>query len=1675
MNIGSPISPLGVGRLVGDLVMTQDRCIGSLVEKLPPLHVLPSGENNYLMFFHAQQLKKIKNISPTAPPTVACRFGNGGVNRVVLAVCSFMLFCGNWKGSCRLLLVFLVWIHCSELLLGEYCILFGLFLSNQSIAFPPSTIVDRPFSSISSLILIDSGSIRITGIRARHQLLIMPPKDLVDDVEALKASQETMAKTQEGMVQSIQALTEQIRLFCETAPLGRPGGGDSPGSAANYPATAPQQQGHISTRFSRLDFPKFTGEAVMEWIYRCEQFFDIDATPEDQKVKVASAHIEGKALYWHQAYMKARITRQWPQWEEYGKAIAGRFGSLLFDDPMSDLKNLRQKGSVQTYVDEFDTLLHRVDISEEYAISFFLAGLRDEIEFAVRMFQPKTLRDVCSLARLQEHQITATQRKGGGGLVMAGPGKERQPPPIKWQSNNFGHGNTSASVPGRRSHPRLTPKEMDEKRSKGLCFWCDSKFTPGHRCMDKQQSYTLELVPEEEDGEAGEEGEVEGDPEYGEELIMVEEGSSEGAVPQVSFHALTGLTHFHTMRVIASYQGKPISILIDSGSTHNFIDVNAASRLQCKLTPIPMFNVAIANGRTIASAHKVEEFQWRMQGVCFASEMLVLPLGGCEVVLGVQWLITLGVVHWDFKNLQMEFISQGRKISLRGSQSTTGTWTKQQRMQKLITKGGGQCSMMAVCSIEEQPTEGEKGHGPGKKPAWLEPQLGKTREKQLATVLHTFQDVFGEPRELPPRRGHEHHIHLKDEKAEINLRPYRYSPLQKTEIEGLVKEMLEVGTIRPSGSPFASPVVLVKKTDGSWRLCVDYRKLNQNTIKDNFPIPLIEELIDELHGATFFSKLDLRAGYHQVRMAEGDVYKTAFRTHHGHFEFLVMPFGLTNAPSTFQSLMNKLFQPQLRKSILVFFDDILVFSSSWEAHLAHLEATLGVLRAHRLFLKRSKCGFGLREVHYLGHVISDKGVATDPTKIRAMLEWPIPNSLKKLRGFLGLTGYYRRFIKEYGTIAKPLTKLLKEAHFSWDVEAARAFENLKKAVSEPPVLALPNFAKPFTVETDASDSGVGAVLTQENRPMAYFSKALGTKNKLLPAYEKEMLAIVLAVQHWRHYLVGGKFIIKTDHQSLRFLTDQKLVTPAQQKYLYKLMGYDYVIHYRQGKENVCADALSRQYEGVAKGTEERAAELCGLSIVSSDLIQRVKLSWQGDARVQKIIEQKERDESAKPDYTWQHGLLKRKGKLLIGDDAALKQQLLHIYHDGAVGGHSGVTATYHRLKKMFYWKRMKPDVHTYIQHCTVCQKCKSDNQRPAGLLQPLPIPERIWQDISLDFIDGLPKSKGKSTIFVVVDRLSKNAHFMAMSHPYTAEGVAQVFMDAVFRLHGLPASIVSDRGAVFVSTFWQELFKTLKVQLKLSSAYHPQTDGQTEVVNRCIEGYLRCMCFERPRGWAEGLPLAEWWYNTTFHSAIRMTPYEVVYGQEPVLHIPYLEGATRVGEVDRSLAARERVIGILKHNLAQAQNRMKVLADKQRRERHLEVGTWAYVRLQPYRQTSLRSHGAQKLAQKYFGPFRVAEKIGTVAYKLQLPEDAKIHPTFHISQLKEHKGAPPLTTVALPETVNEEGNLLVEPMAVLARRIIPKNGRVATQLLIHWTNSSRDDATWEDLEVLRNRFPNFVP
>lgn len=798
-------------------------------------------------------------------------------------------------------------------------------------------------------------------------------------------------------------------------------------------------------------------------------------------------------------------------------------------------------------------------------------------------------------------------------------------------------------------------------------------------------------------------------------------------------------------------------------------------------------------------------------------------------------------------------------------------------------------------------------------------------------------------------------------------------------------------------------------------------------------------------------------------MKPEDVEKTAFQTHSGQFEYVVMPFGLTNAPSTFQGAMNSIFSAQLRKSVLIFFDDILVYSASVEAHIQHLREVFSILRANSFFVKRSKCAFFTPRIEYLGHIITANGVSTDPAKVQAVQDWPQPSTVKQLRGFLGLTGYYRRFVKGYSIVASPLTDLLKKDSFIWTEEAQSAFLQLKQAMIQAPVLTIPDLSKPFMVETDASNTGIGAVLLQNAHPVAFISKVLSPRNRLLSVYDRELLALVHAVTKWHQYLSIQPFTILTDQQSLKFLLEQRLSTPAQYRWVTKLMGLSYVIQYKKGKENVVADALSRATHG----------ELLQLSVssISTELWDCILKAYGADVALQQLKSQVVEDPTAHPHYTVVDDMVFRKHKLVIPADVHVKELILQWLHSSHQGGHSGIRASIHRIKSLFHWKGMSKDVALFIQACETCLRCKYETRATPGLLQPLPIPGGIWQSIAMDFIDKLPLSHGKETIWVIVDRLSKYAHFIPLSHPYTASKLADIFLKEIYKLHGAPANIVSDRDPVFTSKFWSTFLQQLGISQSLTTAYHPQSDGQSEVLNRCLEHYLRSMTWQRPKEWVNWLPLAEWWYNTTYHSATQATPFEVVYGQAPALHLPYFPQSTNLEAIDRSFVAREEMIRKLQGNLVRAQARMKRMADRHRSDREFQVGDWVFLKLQPYRQTSTQYRASEKLSPRFFGPYQVLYRVGKVAYTLSLPPTSRVHPTFHVSLLKPCPD-PQVPMQPLPE---DWGNLDQPraPLKILRRRMVQKKHRAVTEVLVQWHGEMPEEATWEVLYILQKQFPLF--
>jgi hypothetical protein len=451
---------------------------------------------------------------------------------------------------------------------------------------------------------------------------------------------------------------------------------------------------------------------------------------------------------------------------------------------------------------------------------------------------------------------------------------------------------------------------------------------------------------------------------------------------------------------------------------------------------------------------------------------------------------------------------------------------------------------------------------------------------------------------------------------------------------------------------------------------------------------VVDELLDELHGACFFTKLDLRSGYHQVRMHLSDMEKTAFRTHHGHFEFLVMPFGLSNAPATFQALMNDVLQPFLHRFVLVFFDDILIYSSPWTEHLQHIRLALEALRRHSLHVKRSKCSFGECSVAYLGHVISANGIAMDSDKAEAVASWSEPRSARGVRGFLGLAGYYRKFIRDFGSIAAPLTRLLRKEAFAWTPEAAEAFAALKRALSTVPVLQMPDFTRQFIVDCDASGTGFGVVLHQGEGPLAFFSRPFAARHSKLAAYERELIGLVQAVRHWRPYLWGRRFLVRTDHYSLKFLLNQRLSIVPQHQWLSKLFGFDFAVEYCPGHLNSMADALSRRDEDASD--TPRALAISGPTFAFLDELRAATLQ---DTEASRLTQRLQAGELGAP-WRLADGLLLHGKRIFVPDTADLRTCALDLVH--AVG-HEGVQKTLQRLRVEFYIPHDKRLVQDHVR------------------------------------------------------------------------------------------------------------------------------------------------------------------------------------------------------------------------------------------------------------------------------------------------------------------------------------------------------------------------------------------
>ncbi|KAK1602195.1 hypothetical protein QYE76_018179 [Lolium multiflorum] len=800
-----------------------------------------------------------------------------------------------------------------------------------------------------------------------------------------------------------------------------------------------------------------------------------------------------------------------------------------------------------------------------------------------------------------------------------------------------------------------------------------------------------------------------------------------------------------------------------------------------------------------------------------------------------------------------------------------------------------------------------------------------------------FQDVFPDelPHGLPPLRGIEHRIDLIPGAPLPNRAAYRTNPEDTKEIQRQIQDLLAKGYVRESLSPCAVPVILVPKPDETQRMCMDCRPINAITVRYRHPIPRLDDMLDELSGATIFSKIDLRSGYHQIRMAIGDEWKTAFKTKLGLYEWLVMPFGLSNAPSTFMRLMNHILRPLIGKSVVVYFDDILIYSKNLEDHVQHVREVLCILRHEKLFANLPKCHFAQNKLVFLGFVVSANGIEVDSSKVEAIHNWPTPTNVGQVRSFHGLAGFYRRFVKDFSTIACPLNELTKKnVPFVWGKAQQKAFDELKKRLTEAPLLVLPDFAKTFEIECDASGLGIGGVLMQNGKPVAYYSEKLDGARLNYPIYDKELYALVRVLEVWQHYLWPREFIIHSDHESLKYLKSQHTLNKRHAKWVEFIESFPYVIKYKKGKDNVVADALSRK-----------------LTL----LLTRLDFH----CSIEKGID----------DFYLHQGFLFKGNKLCV-PMSSLRLLLLQESHGGGLMGHFGREKTYAMLSTHYYWPRMYRDVERLCRRCTTCLQAKSSSN-PCGLYTPLPIPYAPWSDISMDFVLGLPRTKyGHDSIFVVVDRFSKMAHFIPCSRTDDASHIASLFFREIVRLHGVPRSIVSDRDVKFMSYLWKTLMAKFNVKLLFSSSSHPQTDGQTEV-----------------------------------HSTTMRSPFMVVYGFEPptaidLLPLPLHEQVNM--DIDKRAQYMKKLHEDTRATIEQQVLRQATRLNLKKKARIFNEGDLVWIHLRKDRFPQERN---SKLKPRGDGPFKVLKRINDNAYVIDIPTSKYlVSNTFNVSDLSPYHG-----------------------------------------------------------------------
>ena len=863
-----------------------------------------------------------------------------------------------------------------------------------------------------------------------------------------------------------------------------------------------------------------------------------------------------------------------------------------------------------------------------------------------------------------------------------------------------------------------------------------------------------------------------------------------------------------------------------------------------------------------------------------------------------------------------------------------------------------------------------------------------------------------------------HRIPIHSHHPPIQSYPYRRSQKETTVINEQVKLMLANHIIRPSSSPWSSPVVIIQKKDGSPRFCVDYRRLNLITERDVYPLPRIDDIIDRLAGSQFFSTFDLKAGYWQIPIAEDDKKKTAFCTTEGLFEFNVLPFGLSNAPASFQRTINSILGTLRWDMTLVYLDDIIVYSPSFNQHIQHLDLVLTALNNAHVKLNLAKCSIAKKQIDYLGFRITTEGIKPTTANVKKTVNFPTPTSSKAAYSFVQMAQFYRKFIKDFASIAAPLIAFKdKNIKFCWTDECQKSFDTLKQRLSQFPLLAFytSNSKLKLKINTDASNAGIGGVLHQitpdgRTQPVQYLSRSLSKREQKYSVVEKECLAMVWCITKLRPYLYGQKFTLLTDHHPLCWLNKQSSKNGRLDRWSLQLQEYSFDIKHTPGTVNCVADCLSRYPTSAPDDLVEKQLELVHGEV--NHIIDNRSFCFdptlihkhqQKEPDLQRLSDQLSQGMS-KPPYILHNGLVhkvvqRRDGRSLTLTciPPSIIQELLKAYHDSPTGGHLGVHKTWNRIRNRYFWPDMFNSIRQYIRSCTKCQQFKVNRTTALGTLQPIEPPSGILDLMGLDFLGPVQLSNnGNKYILVCTDYLSKFAITQATPN-CSAETAAKFLVERVILQYGVPKQLITDQGTHFMSNVFRTVAARCGAKHITTTTYHPQSNGLTERFNATLVGSLSTYVNQQQTDWDEYLPYATFAYNTATQASTQFEPFKLMYGRDPMLPFDMPHTNSLLPITNDYYQQLKRFLNQAKSsarcNITRTQNLYKKTYDTGRMDLpRLKLGQLILVK-----QMMLKH--LRKFSPKYYGPFKVVKHISRLNYQVQHVADGHME-TVHVSRIR---------------------------------------------------------------------------